>query len=116
MTEQRPSKELSPCPFCGGTNLKVFGNAVQCMDVLCSAAGPDLGHCIDEPEAIRLWNKRAAHEPESAPIAYMLRRKSDGLDFGLFMPAEISEQDRDTYYFTPLYTRAAQPPGADHAG
>lgn len=53
-----PSNGLLPCPFCGGASLKVFGNAVQCMDVSCSATGPDLGHSIDEAEAIRLWNRR----------------------------------------------------------
>jgi Lar family restriction alleviation protein len=65
MSEQGTTKDLLPCPFCGGTNLKVFVNAVQCMDVACSAAGPDLGHCMDEPEAIMRWNKRAAQPPEA---------------------------------------------------
>jgi hypothetical protein len=38
------------------------------------------------------------------------------MDFGLFTPAEVGEHDRVEYDFTPLYTRAAQPPSPAPAG
>jgi hypothetical protein len=52
--------ELLPCPFCGGSNLKVWNNGVECKD--CDCHWPDLGHVGDasRPEAIAAWNRRAA--------------------------------------------------------
>lgn len=57
-----------------------------------------------------LGQARAAHEPPDEPFAYNLRRKSDGLDFGLFFAAEAADESRDEYEFIPLYRHAQPPP------
>jgi len=52
--------ELLPCPFCGGTDIRVFDNRLVCNS--CSATGPDLGHCVGakcRADAIAAWNHRA---------------------------------------------------------
>lgn len=67
------TETLRPCPFCGSTNLKVYGNTVECHD--CDATGPDLGHCYDQSEAIRRWDQRATVETkgESDPLRTALQ-------------------------------------------
>jgi len=54
--------KLKPCPFCGGNNLKIWDNSVECVNPDCGASGPDLGHCVGAKcriEAIAAWNTRA---------------------------------------------------------
>jgi len=62
--------ELLPCPFCGGIDLKVFDNAVCCMNNKCEA-GNDLGHCVG-PEcralAIKYWNTRTPPPPSGDAV------------------------------------------------
>lgn len=64
MTHQN-ADALRECPFCGGTELKVFDNCVMCLNVECGAGGPDLGHSVGkyaQAAAIEAWNRRAAVE------------------------------------------------------
>lgn len=56
------------------------------------------------------WDARDAVPPAAAAVAYMLRRKSDGLDFGLFMAEEAENESRDEFEFIALYP--TQPPSA----
>lgn len=53
--------ELKPCPFCGGSNLRVTDScgylemSVECAD--CDASGP-YGWPDDRESAVEQWNKR----------------------------------------------------------
>jgi hypothetical protein len=64
---------LLPCPFCGGTDLKVFDNSVDCKS--CGSTGPDLGLCVGEkcrPEAIAGWNRRTPKTYTGAEVQAMV--------------------------------------------
>ncbi|PIB91243.1 Lar family restriction alleviation protein [Caulobacter sp. FWC2] len=54
--------QLKPCPFCGGTNLKIsetarVGQNVTCVD--CGTNGPFVRSLGDQDEAAIAWNRRA---------------------------------------------------------
>ncbi len=51
-------KDLKPCPFCGGTNLKVWDNCVCCMDWPCGG-NIDFGHFIG-------YDKKSSKECQDA--------------------------------------------------
>lgn len=54
--------ELKPCPFCGGTNLKIkggIGKYVSCLDCDNGAHFPGEGSTANENDAIEAWNTRA---------------------------------------------------------
>lgn len=57
--------ELKPCPFCGGTNLKIkggIGKYVSCLDCDNGAHFPGEGSTANENDAIEAWNTRAERE------------------------------------------------------
>ena len=62
------NEQLSPCPFCGDADVRLYGEYtseswIECLE--CGAKGPDKGSAISAAEA---WNKapRLAHEPTVA--------------------------------------------------
>ena len=55
--------KLLPCPFCGGTNLKLHNSSVSCDD--CDGEGPYVE--LDEPAAIAAWNRRTPAAPPEPP-------------------------------------------------
>ncbi|MBH1446646.1 Lar family restriction alleviation protein [Stenotrophomonas maltophilia] len=67
---------LKPCPMCGGTDLRVMGDAplqailggyhVFCDSPSCQCEGR---HSGDREKAIRAWNRRAPASPDWRPIA-----------------------------------------------
>ena len=57
--------ELKPCPFCGGTNLKIkggIGKYVSCLDCDNGAHFPGEGSTANENDAIEAWNTRTERE------------------------------------------------------
>jgi hypothetical protein len=75
MSEQ----ELKPCPFCGGSDLKVWDNAVECH--VCEASWPDLGHCVGpecKAQTIMAWNTRAP-DTENAELAARVKELEGNL-------------------------------------
>lgn len=61
--------ETMPCPFCGQapTVELAYRWMVSCEAAVCPA-NPDVGHPFRH-EAVALWNRRAAPQPEEAPDA-----------------------------------------------
>lgn len=71
------TNELKPCPFCGGTNLKVSGGSwkyVKCKDCDNGAHAPGQGSTGNEDDAISAWNtrnQRTCHYfPDEIQIAF----------------------------------------------
>ena len=66
--------ELSPCPFCGSSNLQATCEHVKCLD--CGAFGPTMG--------VEAWNDRAT------PWNYPPEMPEEGQDVLLYFYSEIS--------------------------
>lgn len=65
--------ELKPCPFCGGTNLKIkggIGKYVRCLDCDNGAHFPERGSTANEGDAIKAWNTRAERTCHLERIPY----------------------------------------------
>ena len=65
--------ELKPCPFCGGANLYVYKNLVECRNPECGGSGPDVGDTQLPDAAKDAWNTRPvlSADPEALTIAHM---------------------------------------------
>lgn len=55
------SKELLPCPFCGGEAELIYYRANGKTTVSCSVGGcmANISFCPSTEEAIKKWNRRA---------------------------------------------------------
>jgi Lar family restriction alleviation protein len=60
------NKELKPCPFCGGDNIKVLGGKIGKHDtnffVVCKDCSATSGTDPEKTNVIEAWNRRVTDE------------------------------------------------------
>lgn len=57
--EVREAIALKPCPFCGGDDVAVLANAINCLGCGGGVHIPHWYQGMDGSEAIEAWNRRA---------------------------------------------------------
>jgi hypothetical protein len=124
MSEQVPSKELLPCPFCGFVVRFCSDPTHECHYIVCSGCQAVVDMTLGTDDDIELlddlrvacaekWNKRADREPPA---------KRSKFDLAFEIMRQLQAEDMDTmqscqfgYVMRVTRERASQPPGDDHA-
>ena len=94
------SRQLKPCPFCGGT-------AIVDMDeycywdwhAWCFNCGCDIGHYATEEEAIEEWNKRAEPPADQwIPVTYRETTEEErecGIEWKYILDCPLPDNDTE---------------------